>query len=227
MKIVDNVMAFEWLDSTFSILTQEEINSLFYFSLFDPSGWEEDDLTFHFNEEELRKEIKDFLKKYKFNESGDRNIDRYILSNFYNGKIINQLICLHLKKLGLKAKTESKSTENIDLLIIKNGKPIYIELKRLLSTSNLEEQLNNYIQKIKKKSLNKNKHFFIILIPILEDDNYLRYQKILWGYRHLIEYKFKNECETKLNAFAIPAKKYCLNNNESAITSVGDIIKGT
>ena len=217
--------AFEWLEHAFPNLDHHEKDLLLYLSLFDPTSWEEEVL-FDFNEIEIRNKITHFLKNsvITFNETDEDRIKDFIRSYFYSGKITNHVIRLFLKESNIESETESKSTESIDLLIDKDGQNVFIEIKRLSSTTNLRGEIEGYISKIKNKNLSDHKHFFIILTPLSEKDDYYRYRKILWGYGHLINYKISNECSASTSSCAIPVMEKC-SEKESALNILGNVLK--
>ena len=107
----------EFKDQIYMKLSEENKHELFYYSLFDPSGWEELSLGKSANIEEFSRDIKlqvksiirgranreFFKKRFKGYYKGDKDKLQYFLEGYiYSDKLCKFMIAAELEKRGLK-----------------------------------------------------------------------------------------------------------------------------
>jgi hypothetical protein len=183
-------MNFARIRGGFTSLSKEKQNELFYLSLFDPASWEEgEDL---FNEKEIKNSIIKILKGKEFsNQFKDWSFDdfkRFVTSNFFTDNASNNILSYSIQTGGFRVKPE-EGKERIDIKVIRKGDEVgCIELKRLIATNNIKEEIERFHEKIKScpKKKDSCKHMFLCLFPVTEREDTKRVKRLIIGYQSLV-----------------------------------------
>lgn len=209
-------------ESVFDRITQEERNSLFYCSLFDPSSWEETNkanfLAEYSESEELALNLLSNDKKIKERIEKDREkFCRYFISS---EKLNNYLLAYQMEqysdnKLTVDSEKLSKNNNDFPDIVLKNkDKSIYIEVKRLISADKLKERINDEVIEAIKKDKKKFKNILLLLIfPVLKGENAQRISQLIKGY-YIYETIIKDKTGVNCNVLCLCFKAiddgYCL-----------------
>ena len=197
------------------------LHTFFYYSLFDPSGWEERIKFLDFKK--LQKEIKEnvlvrirkqntkFYKTYiaRFGKTKDEREEKFIKRFVYSDRLCRFLMASWLKdnKFRVILGYLSKKEKPPDIVIKRkrDGKAIVIETKRFVSCSNLKERIEAEI--IGKKFKHDN-ILVIFFFPEIEGDNRERVYSLIKGYYIYEDYlKSKMKKNVKMYIFYV-SKKY-------------------
>jgi len=216
----------------FNNLDEATKNRIFYLSLFDPSGWELGDNIF-FKESEIRYNLIKILKTKEFKafhrQSGgwnQKNWNYFIESTFYPGHASNHMISFN-NRGTFRFIPESKGGR-IDLKIKRKGKEIgCIELKRLISTNNIKEEINGFHDKIKSCPIRKKrcKHLFLCLFPIFNDEHIDRVKRFIVGYQNLIPHHTPKSIN-EIAAYMLPVNEEGKTGDRFVLNHINEIIRG-
>ncbi len=194
-------------EEIFDKISDNEKSILFYWSLFDPSSWEEG-TTPKFIPESKRgkrrvfKILKERSRLYKKIIEEDENFDKkFIWSELLTNYLLTAEIEKKSNEVGIKNKIKKPTKNTIfpDLMILKPHK-IPIEIKGLVSCSELKNRINDEVI----KNINKNKeekyNFFLLLLvfPFCLQEDFVRIKKIIGGYyvyEDIIKNKTKITCK--------------------------------
>jgi hypothetical protein len=197
-------------------LTPESKHILFYYSLFDPSGWEEDFIkaieTKNFLKERKREILKiiktadkttEFRKKYivgKPYSDGTQKVNFLIDRN--SDRLCKFLIASELEKNGIRLSRKGllpKKTIYPDLIVEKvienrswekKAFEISVEIKFLISCSNLSDRIENEIvPEIKEDEANN--ILLVLLFPSWGKEDPKRINKLIQGFYFLEKYLSK------------------------------------
>ena len=197
-------------DKVFKKLDDQKLHELFYFSLFDPSSWEED---FNFrrliNIDEIQKNIieiiseanKNFLKHFiKKAEERDKFFNTFV----YSDKLSRFLIAYGLEKLEIRIDENSLKKGRPDIIVFdENGRKVAVELKRIISGSNLRNAITSQNAEILKQieSFDEKKVILLFVFPQIGKEESIRIYKLIEGYyviEDLIREKLKEDKIVKL-----------------------------
>lgn len=178
---------FEHFEKLWKKANDEQKSNLFYFSLFDFKSFEEEARIKIINYiRNVEKELKDLIKvldKHFFNKI-ERDGFIKVVSN---DKFLRYIILYELKSKKIRIKWKNRGFP--DLLIEED---IEFEIKRLTSTKNLEEYLENIDSKRCEKL------FLLLLFPqIDEEDNLDRLKELTNGY-YFIKKKIPKSKDTEM-----------------------------
>jgi len=193
----------------FEKLDNHNLHKLFYFSLFDPSSWEEDFIFRKLiNINEIEKSIINIISKadkkflvHFFEWPKER--DKFFNTFVYSDMLSRFLIAYGLEKLGIRIDENSFKKGGPDIIVsYKNGERIAIELKRVVSGSNLRNTvtLNGEILK-QIESFNEKKVILMFVFPQIGNEDSRRVFKLIEGYyiiEELIKERLKKDKIVKL-----------------------------
>jgi len=189
----------------FDKLSEKERNVLFFWSLFEPSSWEEGEAPdFTPNFLRGRKRVLRILKRkssaYRKYIKKDKKFDKKFI---WNELLTNYLLTAQLEDDIKKNKLRGILYKNLrkiifpDLLLKKGLEKIPIEIKGLVACSSLKERVKDeVIKNIEKNNRQKGKKFnkflLLFLFPLCLKDNHFRINQLVEGYyvyEDLINYK--------------------------------------
>ncbi len=178
-------------------LDDAEKNRLFYWSLFDPSSWEESETTSIALPDYLpsipvrKRSILGILKKSPVIKRDfiDTNGDEFF-TKFANGETLSNYILAaalidHLRSRGItgyQAINLEKQTFPDVHLRKKPRKNVFIEIKGLVGTSNLRDRIKDEVQANLKNGGRKFKHFCLVLIFPCAKNEARRINQLIEGY---------------------------------------------
>jgi hypothetical protein len=190
MKSKISVQSFEEVYKKIKQKQPHNLNTLFYYSLFDPSSYESDGLLLgkSFPPLEMRKEIeknvisiiKENDKKFWKNRIKGRKKEKFLRSFVYSDKLCKYIIYCKLKENGI----ECKVSDIVDILIDNT----IIEIKRLTSGAQLRSTLNNIITKYNNEKYLKSNFFLVLLFPEFKGENPDRTSQLIEIYYWLEDY---------------------------------------
>ena len=178
----------------FNKLSDKEKSVLFFWSLLDPSSWEETEETDHLpNPLRGRRRVLNILKNksltFKKSIKKYKDFDKKFIWNEF---LTNYLLTAQLQKEIKKEKLKGLLYKNLrqttfpDLKLRKELEIIPIEIKGMIACSNLKDRLKDeVIENIKKnkKGDEKYKTFLLILLfPLCLKENYFRINQLVEGY---------------------------------------------
>jgi len=208
-------------------------HQLFYYSLFDPSTWEEekdkDKQAFISKElEEVKKEVPTIFKKFdkkffrKFLNS--KNREMFFKDFVYSDILARFLIASKLESLGINPKVESLSArEGPDIVLNYRGKIIIIEVKRLSSCSNLRERISDEIVPQINSYLG-DKIILLFLFPQIGEENEIRLSKLIDGF-YTLEDLIKLKSEKNINLFCEYVKKEYESSSDFSFEKITEKLK--
>jgi len=193
----------EFVQSIYTPLPPNERHELFYYSLFDPSSWEDlegrilrlRDFQQWVGEgviELIKRRNQIFFRKYiepKGRKNREERKEHFLASLVHSEDLCNFMIAsaLREKRIDIPFKTIGKRSFP-DLTINVRGVPkASIEIKRLVGCSNLKERIDDeVITALKRGKINK--LFLLLVFPVLRGDNPYRIHQIIGGYYVFEEY---------------------------------------
>lgn len=193
----------EFVSDIFDKLSPGQKHELFYFSLFDPSSWEEWGGLERYPKlkGELDKRVVDLVtrvnpKFFKKHAKSDVRRTKFLRTFVYTGDLCRFMLVAALNE----KKILTRIRKFPDLVVVVKGEEIAgVEIKRLLSCANLEEHIYDEIVKPLKGGVWKKDNRLLFLFPQLGEENPDRIQQIIKGFYLLEDYiSEKARVETKL-----------------------------
>jgi len=168
----------------FDMLNENELNELFYYSLFDLSS--EEEVPNHLKPERIEEKVISLLKsrcKEFYDRYVKRDKDLFLREFVFSDILLKHLLAIKLKKKGIKF---GKGFPDIS---ISNDSKTAIEVKRLISSSNLRERMKNeVVENLRLDSHGFDKFLLVLLFPILQQENPARINQLVEGYYYLEDY---------------------------------------
>jgi len=197
----------EFVSDIFNRLSLIQKHKLFYFSLFDPSSWEE--LERYPELGKLQKEIDEEVVKlmketnFKFYRKHLKSKEartNFLRSFVYNGDLCSFMIAAALNEKKIATRVKPVKSEFPDLVILVKGEEEEgVEIKRLLSCANLKERVDHEIVKPLQDRKWKKSIKLLFLFPQVGTENPHRIQQIIEGFYALEDYiRERAHTETKL-----------------------------
>jgi hypothetical protein len=192
MKSKISLQSFEKLYKKIKQKQPHNLNTLFYYSLFDASSYESNGLLSGkpFPPLEIRKEIeknvipifKENDKKFWRNKIKGRK-EKFLRSFVYSDKLCKYIIYCELKEKDIECKVSDIEDILIDSTII--------EIKRLASGAQLKVHLNDIIQKYNSENFLKFNLFLVLLFPQIGKEDSVRISQLIEIYYYLEDYLTK------------------------------------
>ena len=187
-------------------LSPRKKHELFYYSLFDPSGWEELSMPpLKTIQEELPKKVVNLIRRATKHQSVRSKIKRKenFLRNFvYAGKLCHFTLAAALKGKRVNARPSQRFPD----LVIKGREEIGLEVKRLVSCTNLKERIDDEVVKPLKDGKWRQKIKLLLLFPQLEKENPDRIQRIIDGF-YLIKEYVKHKFDVEIGILCVCVEK--------------------
>lgn len=178
-------------------LDDAQKNRLFYYSLFDPSSWEESELTGNALPDYLpsipvrKRSILGILKKSAtikrdfIATNGDEFFTKFANGETLSNYLLAAAILDHLKGKGIVGyqpiDLEKQTFPDVHLRK-KPRKNVYIEIKGLVGTSNLRDRIKDEVQANLKNGGRKFKNFCLVLIFPCAKNEARRINQLVEGY---------------------------------------------
>jgi hypothetical protein len=174
-----------------------ERNRLFYYSLFDPSSWEESESTGHPLPDYLpsfkvrKRNILGILKKSPtikrcfINTNSDEFFKKFANGETLSNYLLAAVILDYLRSKKITGYQPINLEKQIfpDIHLRKNPrKNVYIEIKGLVGTSNLRDRIKDEVQANLKNRGRKFKNFCLILIFPCSKNEARRINQLIKGY---------------------------------------------
>ncbi|MDD5014238.1 MAG: hypothetical protein PHW73_03925 [Atribacterota bacterium] len=212
----------------FSKLSNKEKNVLFFWSLFDPSSWEEGKEpefapSFKRGTRRVLKILKEKSPKFRRVIKRDKKFDRRFLWTEF---LTNYLLTAQLQEDIEEKKLQGLLYKNLrktifpDLMLKKGSEKIPIEIKGLVACSSLKNRVKDeVIENIKKNNKGngkKYKHFFLLfLFPLCLSDDYFRINQLVEGYyvyEDFVNFHAKISCNVLCQCVSEKYdEQYCIN----------------
>lgn len=192
-------------ESLFPKLTIEEKNTLFYWSLLDPSGWQEINIENYYPDVNSghSKIIKILSKNPPIKRIISKNKSKFV-KNFINGEfLINYLIAAQLEdrltEESWRVNVREIEKRNFPDIVFERFKEekIEVEIKSLLSASELKRRVEDEIKP--KLNAETNKNFLLVLLfSVFKQEISYRINQLIEGYYVYEEIIFEDGCSRKV-----------------------------
>ena len=197
----------EFVSDIFNKLSPSQKHEIFYYSLFDPSSWEEwereDRERYPKFQEEVDKKVVDMVKGvtprfYRKHAKSERRRMKFLRTFVYGGDLCCFLLAAALNEK--KITTRISKSGFPDLVVATKGEEkVGVEVKRLLSCANIREHICDEIVEPLKGGVWKKNIKLLFLFPQFGKENPSRIQQIIKGFYVLEDYMSeKAGVETKL-----------------------------
>lgn len=224
MKGIQHLKHFE---KGFLNLPEDVQQELFYLSLYDPSGWEEEVEFDYLEESEIRNSILEILEREEFGKlagsishSSPTEKESLIKGFFYSGHATNRLLKSLFEDCSVSCSVQS-SEQIFDVQLYVKGTPrLCIGIKRFLTGSNVYSEYKRHIEKIEDHS-DEIDHLFILFYPLGKDEEYNRVRKMVMGYQYILEDLFQEKYDYNFtfSCLVIPIpKKFEVNPTLNDVT---------
>ncbi len=185
-----------------NISSEKDKHKLFYYSLFDPSSWEEV-FTKTMNIEKFMKELqeniyktlksvsKEFWKKYLRGQyKNEPRKDYFFKECVYTDMLCKFLIACELEERKIAVQKSGVTRKELypDIICRKGQEKVFIEIKRIISGNNFRNVVKETIEKI-KNNREAEKVIICLIFPSWKGDgNYQRMSQLIKGYYFVEDY---------------------------------------
>jgi len=184
----------EFVSDIFNRLSPSQKHELFYFSLFDPSSWEEGvryPILKEFKEE-LDERVVDLAKRVnpkfyrKITKSGVRKT-KFLITFIYTGDLCCFMLAAALNEKKIVARTRKFGFPDL-VVMVRGEEKAGVEIKRLISCASLKGRIDDEIVKPLNDGVWEKDNKLLFLFPQLGDEDPSRIQQIIKGYYFLEDY---------------------------------------
>lgn len=182
----------EFVSGIFNRLSPGQKHELFYFSLFDPSSWEEWGGLERYPKlkGELDKRVVDLAKRvnpkfYKKHARSDVRRTKFLRTFVYTGDLCRCMLAAALNEK--KIMTRIRKFPDL-VVVVKGEEKAGVEIKRLVSCANLKEHIYDEIVEPLKGGVWKKDNKLLFLFPQLGEEDPSRIQQIIKGFYLLEDY---------------------------------------
>lgn len=219
-------------------LSKEELNELFYWSLFDPSFSEEMSKKFKISTSQRKSFV---LSKLRVSATIKTECDkgRKETNLFYEQFTYGELLTNYILAIAIEKELENRKIKGYkhfdiekqefpDLIFRKNKKgtgSIYIEIKGIIGTSNLKDRIEKEIKPNLKKGRRKYNNFLLLLLFPCKNKEAERVGQLIQGYyiyEKIIGSNSKNHRKVLAKCISKSgAENYCLDKLVDRILNNG------
>lgn len=225
-------------DEVYEKLSKEELNELFYWSLFDPSFSEEMSKKFKISPSKRKSFV---LSKLKISQTIKTECDkgRKETNIFYEQFTYGELLTNYILAISIEKELENRKIKGYkhfdiekqefpDIIFRKNKKntnSIYIEIKGIIGTSNLKERIEKEVKPNLKRGRRKYNNFLLLLLFPCKNKEAERVGQIIQGYyiyEKVIGSNSKNQRKVLAKCISKNgAENHCLNKLVDKILNNG------
>jgi len=184
----------EFVSGIFNKLSPDQKHELFYFSLFDPSSWEEWERYPELKEfqKELDGKVVNLVKGvnpkfYKKHAKSEVRKTKFLRTFVYTGDVCCFMLAAALNEKKIVTRIERSGFPDL-VVAIKGEEKAGVEIKRLISCANLKEHIDDEIVKPLKGGVWKKDNKLLFLFPQLGEEEPSRIQQIIKGFYILEDY---------------------------------------